>query len=304
MNSQRLPWFPCYASKLLGALAGMKADQKLVYQIVLLRIYEVGGPCSDPLDAIVQRVGLNKRRVSEALDYLFKVGKFERKPDGIINPFADQIIRDQTVLRTELSRAGQEGAKRRWKKHETNQHNGHGLPHTEAIATPIAFDAQLDLQGLSLSSKEELRESPVPKKGAGRNQYPDDFDSFWKSYPTDANMSKFEAFKEWQRLGPDDKKAAVDSVPGFVAFCSKDKTYRPIHANRYLSKRRFEGHLAAVKKQGKYVDISSSDASWNAWRSFYLDAGRRASVKLMDDAMNQRKTFPVPDLWPPEGVRQ
>lgn len=79
--------------------------------------------------------------------------------------------------------------------------------------------------------------TPKPRKA-----YPDDFEAFWKAYPTDANQSKAEALTAWQRLGDDDRQQAIASVPGFLAFCAKDPTYRPIHACRYLTKRRFEGH--------------------------------------------------------------
>ncbi len=45
--SDRLPWFRCFPSALLGALAGLTADEGFVYVTVLLRIYETGGPVSE-----------------------------------------------------------------------------------------------------------------------------------------------------------------------------------------------------------------------------------------------------------------
>ena len=92
-----------------------------------------------------------------------------------------------------------------------------------------------------------------------RNQYPDDFLKFWGDYPTDANMSKAEAAKAWARLPDDDRQLATKSVGAFRAYCAAHPDYRPVHANRYLTQRRFEGHgqitersatVSAVVKQG------------------------------------------------------
>lgn len=87
---------------------------------------------------------------------------------------------------------------------------------------------------------------PHPENGAGkpraaRAAYPEQFEMFWKAYPTDKLMSKKQAASAWVRLSPEDRIAAVASVPEFRAFCAKDKTYRPVHAVRYLSERRFDG---------------------------------------------------------------
>jgi len=92
-----------------------------------------------------------------------------------------------------------------------------------------------------ISLPSEARPKPV-RTPKSRKAYPDDFETFWKAYPTDPNQSKAEALTAWQRLGDDDRQQAIASVPGFLAFCAKDPTYRPIHACRYLTKRRFEGH--------------------------------------------------------------
>jgi hypothetical protein len=92
MTEDRLPWFHCYPSKLLGALSSMNSDQQLVYVTVLLRIYEVRGPCPDLISALARRVGFNKRRVSDALDYLYRAGKLTSEPDGLHNPVARQLL--------------------------------------------------------------------------------------------------------------------------------------------------------------------------------------------------------------------
>ena len=165
---ERLPWFPCDASKLLGALAAMRPDQKLVYMIALLRIYEVAGPCTDTLEALVLRTGLNRRRVSDALDALFKSGKLVRQGGGFMNPVAERILAERIASRQERKRAGQMGAFERAKKTDKNQTSGGTIAKAEPVAMPT--DLQLDLEGQGII-KEVPREKP-----RGKHRLPEDWE--------------------------------------------------------------------------------------------------------------------------------
>lgn len=112
-------------------------------------------------------------------------------------------------------------------------------------------------------------------KPKARNTYPELFDQCWKEYPTDANMSKKEAFAEWKKLSDEDRLAVKASIPAFKAFCERDKTYRPIHMCRYISKERWKGHLAHSSPQNpknaftgeqweKYLKYARSTHEWRA----------------------------------------
>lgn len=142
MIENKFPWFACYQAKLLEALGGMKSDVKLVYLIMILRIYDCEGPCPDTLEAIALRCGLNRRRTSDALDILFRAGKLTRESDGIMNPIAREIIAESDAFRAGRQRAGQKGANRRWQKDEQKQHQPNGT----AIGLPMANDGYLHLQ--------------------------------------------------------------------------------------------------------------------------------------------------------------
>ncbi|HEV7960740.1 MAG TPA: hypothetical protein VGP01_06885 [Rhizomicrobium sp.] len=72
-------------------------------------------------------------------------------------------------------------------------------------------------------------------------QYPEDFQAFWREYPTDALMSKKRAFEQWRKLVPGQREATRRAIPGFKDYCRKHPTYRPVHAERFLSEQRFEG---------------------------------------------------------------
>lgn len=123
-DQDRLPWFPCEPTKLLGALAGMKPQVGFVYLIVCLRIYETGGPIADPLESLARRTGYNKRVVSEALDTLFRGDRpklVRAEGGGIMNPYAGEVLEAMKARSDKASEAGRVGASARHKKHQTNQ---------------------------------------------------------------------------------------------------------------------------------------------------------------------------------------
>lgn len=141
-DDDRLEWVPLYASKLLGALSRMRPDEGHLYWIVCLRIYEVGAPCRDNLDALARLSGMTKRRVSDNLDRLFRAGKLVRETDGIMNPFAGHVLAEARAFREGRSRAGKEGASRRWEKSKEKQRTPDGKANAEAMAN----DAHLQIQ--------------------------------------------------------------------------------------------------------------------------------------------------------------
>jgi hypothetical protein len=67
------------------------------------------------------------------------------------------------------------------------------------------------------------------------------FEEFWMTYPTDKNMSKKAAEKQWQLLPHEKRVDALASIPGFKAYIAANSWYRPIYADRFLSQEKFEG---------------------------------------------------------------
>lgn len=198
MSTKRIPWFRCYPSKLLGALAQMKSDEKLVYQIVLLRIYEVWGPCPDSLDALSVRCGVNRRRVSDALDPLFQAGKLTRVDGGIMNPFAVEVMVEMMAFREERQRAGKNGALAREEKKTEKQR-------------PALSKANVELLAKSSDSESEVDKELFPYgKSPSTGGWPADYrEQFWSHYPRKtekkAALAKLDAIRksgtvEWSRL--------------------------------------------------------------------------------------------------------
>jgi len=90
-----------------------------------------------------------------------------------------------------------------------------------------------------------LLEGGVEEKETGtRNAYPADFENFWRAYPTDPLMSKRKAFEIWRRMGAGDRAAAQAAIPAFREHVKRQINYRVVHAQRYLSERRYEGFAA------------------------------------------------------------
>lgn len=106
--------------------------------------------------------------------------------------------------------------------------------------------------------KEDISSDPdrtrARKSVSGRKPYPDDFEAFWKAYPTDKLMSKLDAGKAWAKLCPEDRLSAAAGVPGFRAHCKANPDYRPVHACRFLTQRRFEGFAPSPQARGDPLD--------------------------------------------------
>jgi uncharacterized protein YdaU (DUF1376 family) len=97
---------------------------------------------------------------------------------------------------------------------------------------------------LHIPSPEEVDGDKSPsctKPRRKRASYSTDLEAFWSSYPTDPLMSKKEAAAQWSKLTPEDRDRATKAVPAFAAHCRANPDYRPVHACRFLSQRRFEG---------------------------------------------------------------
>lgn len=200
MSEDRLPWFQCYPSKLLGALAGMSADEKLVYVILILRIYEVRGACADSLDAIARRCDIGKGRASKALDVLFADKKLKRVDDGIMNPFAEVVLTAEEVLREERAKAGANGGKKAAENRKQKQQND---------------PSKLAANSTHLDSEEEKKEGSktLAPAEAGlfaddaspQSDWPKDYqDQFWRAYPRrtekKAAMAKLDAIRKGAKV--------------------------------------------------------------------------------------------------------
>lgn len=110
-------------------------------------------------------------------------------------------------------------------------------------------------------SRTEQKETPACAGSVKPETYSEGFEAFWSAYPRDSNMPKKPAYKQWQKLSPEKRQKAVAAIPGFRAYCDKNKGwYRPIYADRFLSQEKFEGYAAMPAPSAEEVAASKDRA--------------------------------------------
>jgi hypothetical protein len=100
--------------------------------------------------------------------------------------------------------------------------------------------------------KERKENCPVAKATRTKQVYSDEFEQqFWKPYPRTAIMSKKEAWREWMKLGPEQRVASCQALPAYLRHLAQNPTLQAVHACRFLSQNRAEGilELAAERPQ-------------------------------------------------------
>jgi hypothetical protein len=96
-----------------------------------------------------------------------------------------------------------------------------------------------------------------------------DFDDFWKAYPTDPLMSKKRAAGEWVKLDAEDRGKARRACDPFRDYCASHPDYRPVHAERFLSQRRFDGFQPTTSPTAtgppEGVPVFATDEEFQEW---------------------------------------
>ncbi|WP_156648355.1 hypothetical protein [Methylobacterium sp. Leaf108] len=233
--ADRLPWFRCFPSALLGALAGLDPDEGLTYVTALLRIYETGGPVGETGKTLSRRTGLPERKASAALERLIEAGKLLRTADGRIDSATTHDeIRWQTERRTDQSAAGKASAARRQKqaveeknvasiksddqndgqKDQRNQQNG---------STPV----ERPFNHLDLEPEEEKEgDKLLPFVGDRGGFPPKAFELWWIGYPHKVGKQAAEkAFERVRRSGRVPWAALTDGVQRYIRTKPPDRSY-------------------------------------------------------------------------------
>lgn len=167
------------------------------------------------------------------LDALVKCGKiFKYKAAGFDYGFIPNFGRHQFINKNEVQSQLPEPPTNIIEYSDTNLAPVLHLEYTGGLDTDTDNN---------LTSDKSDPSKPEVKSAGRKNPYPEAFETFWRDYPTDALMSKKKAYEQWKRLTEADREAAHAAVPGFRAHCQKNTTYRPVHAQRFLSERRFDG---------------------------------------------------------------
>jgi uncharacterized protein YdaU (DUF1376 family) len=139
-------------------------------------------------------------------------------------------LTDELAFVKQKSGKQSDNARARWlKTKETSDAGAYAGPpksdmpnacHSDA-PTPTPLEEDKSSSSLSETSSDEM-----PKKGS-RKSYTKAFEAFWNAYPRHSNMSKSEAFKEWQKIDDMERTACVAAVPGYIAYLKTSPISRP-----------------------------------------------------------------------------
>lgn len=170
------------------------------------------------------------------------------------------------------------------------------IPTAEVIEFPQKEEKLVQMEDVGCR-REEGKERKVRRK---RVSYPDDFEVVWKAYPTDELMSKKAGYEAWSKLDAEDRVACLNSVPAFKAYCKANPDYRPVHFERYVRQRRFDGMLEKAKKleeikKATAVFVAFESPQWFAWDR-YLKATRGRGAAKSD----RTNGWNFPTEWPPK----
>lgn len=250
---------PLYVSDYLGDTRRLTTLEHGAYLLLIMEYWLHGGIPDDDSE-LAEIAGLEPEewaRIRNRLARLFMPGWRHKRIDA------------ELAKAAEISGKRKANAERRWSK-------GNAIALQEQVTCNArARVPQPQPQPPSSSTSEEdilLPLSDEPKKAKpkrNKNEYPDDFERFWRDYPRSPNMSKPQALKEWKKLGPEDRDAAIRSLPAFKGWIRTQANYSPIYAERYLSYRRFEGHAKTAEViTTSFVVVQQQSPEGQAWEQF------------------------------------
>lgn len=284
---------------------GLSLEQEGAYLRLCHQMYRRRGPVANQPNTLSRIWRCHPNKARSLVADLIAQGKVALTPEGhLTNTRVTQELHARETQRTQKVDAGRVGG----------EHSGQSRAKQLKLHDPTEAPASVETKQNEATkrreeeqSREEIKIPLVPETSVSgtrplarrRNEYPEDFAEFWEGYPTDENMSKAEAFDVWKRTPAKERLLAIESLPAFRAYCAKEPTYRPVHANRYLSKKRFEGHAEKAKVIAARTKIRTGTPEWEAWRAYYVDEKKKFSMNLMNAAAEAGSDYSVASRWPP-----
>lgn len=251
--SERMPWFRCVPAALLGALAGMRPDEGYVYVVLLLRIYETGGPVMESDRTMSRRTGLPERKVASALQFLIETAKVVRLDDGRLDSLSTHDeIRWQLDRRHDQSKAGKASKSKKnvsFLKKDASGDGGKTEQNQQNKATSVEQASN------HIDIEEEIEEGRTHMVGKPTECAADDgFDLVWKALP--------------KRSGNNSRKNAESRYRSALKAGTQPSAILA-GANAYAE------HCAARQIIGtEYVKTAEAWINGRMWESDYSTAGR------------------------------
>lgn len=230
------PWFPLYVNDYLADTTALEAAEHGAYMLLIMAYWKQGGPLKDDDNSLRKMARVSReewKEIRETLEPFFTVA------DGFWHhKRMDKELFEAEEKYQRRAKAGSKGGKQKGNSNASAmlKQEGSNAPHNSQLTT-------------NTSSEEEVSLPASSKSGRKRNDYPDDFEQFWKAYPTSPNMAKQEAFKEWKKLDSDDRIKAFVAITPFKAWIAKQRDYTVLYAERFLKQRRFDGYAEQARPQ-------------------------------------------------------
>lgn len=238
-----------------GVGGRLTAEQQGVYWMICATIMSEGGPI--PLDArrLAAMCLMRPTRAQAVVEALLEMGKLSVTEEGLLSQ--KRAVSEVEKSTKRIQTASENGAKggRPAAKDQQNQRPAKATGSSAAKLTN-------NYQPPTINEENIADARPKPQKK--RHSYSEAFESFWAGFPTDSLMSKLDASKAFEALPADEQEQATASLPAFKAYCSAHPDYRPVHANRYITQRRFEGFLKTQQKAESREFVAVGSPAWNA----------------------------------------
>lgn len=241
-----------YVSGVGGVLT---AEQQGVYWMICSLIMSEGAPIDFNERRFAAQCLIRPSKARALVEGLIVMGKIKVNDEGKL--YQNRALNEVEKAAKRIKTASENGAKggRPAQIVEENQQ-------TEKATGSSGEKLTTNYQPPTIieEKKPDLR-TKSPKR---RLSYSDAFLAFWQAYPTDSLMSKSEAGKAFEALSDEEQQQVSQSVPAFRAYCSQHPDYRPVHANRYITQRRFEGFLKTQQANDSKQFVAVGSDAWNA----------------------------------------
>ena len=290
-------WFRCDPSKLIGALSGMAPEHGYVYTMILMRIYEVGGPIDDDEHVLARRTGYAVKKVAEAIQWLVQRDKIQRLENGLLD---SRTTHEELAYREKLIKdaqnAGNVSGKKRlkvsFKKGKQNQQ-------IEPTTVELTLNSRSTCVERPSTEEEVDRELEDNNNNPPSSTIPEGgrilgFEEFWSIFPKGEFVSKPKAAEAYAELTPAERLQAIAAIPALKA---RKPTTNPLSPDRYLRERLFASSSSSRPASRPMVKVERISPQGDAWDEF-IRAKKGKSVPWSNGAWH------FPTEWPPDAQLQ
>lgn len=147
------PWYKCYPSDFLNGISELNPHEIAVYTVVLMRMYDEGGPIPHDKAKIARRCNMRTAQCGKALTALIHDGKLRTTGGMLTNARAEKEI----AARNELISKQSANARSRWQRASENASdiNASTMPsHVSGTARAMPIRSQSPDSPESIESRE------------------------------------------------------------------------------------------------------------------------------------------------------